>query len=160
MVEWRVLAEFPNYSVSDEGQIRNDERDKILSGYSLREGHPAVGLWRDNRQHQRSVAALVAKTFLQVPQDRFNAVIHLNSDLADCRASNLAWRPLWFAQKFTRQFNLDLGDAGPIKNINTGAVYDSVWDVVYEQGVLFNDVIRSIYHKTYVFPIMQCFEWT
>lgn len=162
MEQWRRIDEFPRYSVSDQGQVRNDEREKVLSSYAVwsRGGHPAVGLWDGRRQVQKSVAALVAHAFLPPGPPKSIAVIHLNSRLEDCRAVNLDWRPLWFAQKFTRQFQQDLGDAGPLKDITTGKIYDSVWDVVYEQGVLFNDVIKSIYHRTYVFPSMHYFEWT
>jgi hypothetical protein len=158
-MQWRRIQEFPRYSVSDQGQVRNDESERLLSTIRTRNGNVSVSLWNDNRQHGRSLPLIVATAFVPKPQPTFNTPIHLNSWLHDNRASNLAWRPLWFAQKFTQQFNKDLGDAAPVKNITTGQIYDSVWDVVYEQGVLYNDVIKAIYHKTYVFPLMQCFEW-
>jgi hypothetical protein len=161
MEQWVTLKEFADYSISDEGRARNDKNGKFLTVCTNGRGHPYVSFWKDMRQSHRTIAGLVALHFLPPPPENLYIAtpIHLNSDLLDCRAVNLAWRPLWFAQKFTRQFKLDLGDAGPLKNIDTGECYDSVWDVVYEKGVLFNDVIQSIYHKTYVFPLMQCFEW-
>jgi hypothetical protein len=38
-------------------------------------------------------------------------------------------------------------------------VYEDVWAVVFAFGVLYNDVVLSIVNKTYVFPVMHCFEW-
>lgn len=159
MEQWRRLQEYPNYSVSDAGQVRNDERERLMAITVNGRGHPYVGFYVRGRQIHRTLAILVANAFLPPAPPRFRTPIHLNSDLLNCRSSNLAWRPMWFAQKFTRQFNQDLGDAGPIKNVDKDEYYDSVWDIVYEKGVLFNDVIGSIYHKTYVFPIMERFEW-
>lgn len=160
MEQWLPLQGYPGYSASSYGRIRNDRRDHILAIVRAEGRRCYVSLTFEGKQVNRSLSLLICETFLQDPRPQhFDTPIHIDGDLTNCRVSNLAWRPRWFANRYTEQFNLNLIDVGPVKNINTGVIYEGVWSIVFEQGVLFNDVVGSIINKTYVFPLMQCFEW-
>lgn len=158
MEEWIDLQGYPGYEISDQGRVRNDRR-WVIATSQVGNGRPFVGLMVNGRQVKRGLALLVCETFLDVPRADFNTAIHLDGDLSNCRVSNLAWRPRWFAIKHTMQFRQNLGEAGPVRNIDTGIVYDTIWDVVFTFGVLYNEVIKSIINKTWVFPIYHRFEW-
>lgn len=160
MEQWKPLEGYPGYSASTYGRIRNDDRDSILAVVRVAGRRCYVGLMQNNVQVKRSLSKLIAETFVENERaEYFDTPIHLDGDLTNCAARNLRWRPKWFADRHTYQFTLDLIDVGPVKNINTGVIYDGVWSIVFEHGVLFNDVVASIVNKTWVFPLMQCFEW-
>jgi hypothetical protein len=157
---WLPLLSYPGYSASDQGRVRNDKRDSILAVVRVKGRRSYVGLMSRGTQVKRSLSRLICETF--VPNQRkeyFDTPIHVDGDLANCKAVNLQWRPRWFADRYSFQFTQDLGETLPVRNINTGVTYSNVWEVVFAHGVLFNDVVLSIANKTYVFPLMHNFEW-
>ena len=160
MEHWIASKQHLGYSISDEGRVRNEQTGKILAISTTNLGRTAiVSIQMNGYQVKRGLALMVCQAFLDPPRHDFDTPIYLDGDSLNCRLDNLAWRPRWFAQKHTRQFRQGLGDAGPVKNIDTGVVYNSVWDVVFEQGVLFNEVIQSAVNKTHVFPLFEYYEW-
>jgi hypothetical protein len=120
-----------------------------------------VGLTHGGIQVKRSLAKLICETFVPIPKQAvpFTTPIHLNGNSADCQASNLLWRPRWFALKHGRQFKLDLPEYYPVRDKQTDEVFDSVWSFVLTYGLLYMDVVLSVYHFTRVFPIMHNVEW-
>jgi hypothetical protein len=105
MEVWRQIYEFPGYSVSNMGRVRNDETGRIMALSRNQYGIVNVGLVLGRKQYKRSVALLVADAFLPTWESEvFTSPIHLNGDRSDCRAENLMWRPRWFAAKYHRQF--------------------------------------------------------
>lgn len=159
MEQWIPLRDYDGYSISDQGRVRNDRRMKVLSTTRSMSGCVFVGLFKNKTQYQRGVAKLVAETFVvNTKGEFFNSVIHLDGDLDNCRANNLAWRPRWFAQKFTRQFKIPLIKIGPIQDLETGAEYSSAWVPVREFGLLYMEVFFSTQNGTRVFPTNQRFS--
>lgn len=158
MEEWLPIEGYPGYEASDQGRVRNS-RGWIINPTRIGDGRPFVALAVNGAQVQRGLALLICQTFLDLPRADFNTPIHLDGDLTNCRVNNLAWRPRWFALKHTRQFRQNLGDTGPVRNIDTGHVYANTWAVVFTFGVLYNEVVKSIVNKTWVFPIYHRFEW-
>lgn len=159
---WTPLDEFPRYSVSDLGRVRNDSSTRIMSPFKTGGGHVHVGLVKDGSQFNRSVAKLVAQSFLKLPNDSWSlpTPINLNGDKEDCRASNLMWRPRWFALKFTQQFDAAWTPVAPIRSRDTGIVFQDVWnELIMISGLLFSDIIESVSNRTYVFPTFERFEW-
>lgn len=161
MDEWKRIDEFPRYSVSIAGQVRNDKTGKMLTPFKTNAGHIAVGLSGIDGQHNRMVSRLVAEAFLPPPvNDKFDTPIYFDGDLSNCRVSNLTWRPRWFAIKHTRQFRVsEPYPSKPLRCIGTGEEFASVWDAVKKYGLLYNDIVLSILNRTYVFPTMQTFDW-
>jgi hypothetical protein len=106
MEVWRTIYEFPRYSISNEGRVRNDDTGRLMRLSHNQYNILYVGLVSGRRQYKRSVAVLVAEAFLPDYErtEPFDTPIHLNGDKADCRAHNLMWRPFWFAVKYHRQF--------------------------------------------------------
>lgn len=160
MEQWIELQEFPGYSLSNEGRVRNDRFGKLRNIAKESDGYSTISFYVRNRVVKRSLAHLVAHHFVERPRATFDTPIYLDGYKGNCRASNLMWRPKWFAMRHVEQFRLDLPDYPyAVRNIHTDRVYPTVWEVVFDRGVLYNDVVLSIYNKTYVFPLFQSFEW-
>ena len=67
MPHWCIIAEFPNYSVSDSGDVRNNKTGKILAGGYDRDGYRQVILCRCGKQFNRRICRLVAQAFIPNP---------------------------------------------------------------------------------------------
>lgn len=161
MEEWVPLQEFPGYSASDLGRIRNDKRGTLLTPVKQKLGYQYVGLIRDGQQVQRALGKLIAETFVPRPNGYvvFDTVIHLNGERRNCQALNLMWRPRWFALAFMHQFQIGLRELPPVHNLTTGEVTEDPRDLVVRDGILLNQIVRSILEKINVFPTMDRFDW-
>lgn len=164
MVEcWSPIPEFPGYSVSNYGRVRNDRYPgRYMSHFQTGGGNIHVAMVKNGVQHNRGLAKLVAEAFLKVPNPNWDlpTPIYLNGDKTDCNSENLMWRPRWFANKYTRQFGLIFRTVGHIRDIETGIVFRDIWDeLIMVHGLLFVDIVESIEYKTSVFPTFQRFEW-
>lgn len=160
MEVWRFIDEFPGYSVSDGGRVRNDETGYILSLLINQRGIVNVGLTRDRVQYKRSVSLLVSEAFLPVhPLDSFDTPINLDGDRRNNHASNLMWRPRWFATEYFKQFfNPTPHLTRPIEDQRTGEVYKDSWDASVTWGLLDRDVYIRTLNRTYVWPTYQTFR--
>ena len=155
------LQDYPGYSVSNLGRVRNDKRSTMLKIARNQSGVSLVGLTHEGIQVKRSLAKLICETFVPKPEQivPFTTPIHLNGNPIDCQANNLLWRPRWFALKHVRQFKLDLPEYPPVRDTQTGEVFTGVWPFVLTYGLLYMDVVMSIINLTRVFPIMHNVEW-
>lgn len=160
---WSSIPEFSGYSVSNLGRVRNDRfRDRYLTPFPTGGGIIHVGMVRNGVQHHRSLGKLVAEAFLKPPNPNWDlpTPIYLNGDKLDCNSENLMWRPRWFANKYTRQFDQIFHATGQIRDIETGIVFRDIWDeLIMIHGLLFSDIIQAIEYRTCVFPTYQRFEW-
>lgn len=160
METWLEIFEFPGYSVSSWGRVRNERTGRVLTLLRNQNGVTHVGMNRNGLQHKRGVAKLVAKRFLRhTTLDDFDTPIHLNGDRSDNQASNLAWRPKWFADTYTRQWNFYGARIDqPIRDIDSGESYVDSTDAAKTHGLLERDIVQSILTGVKVFPTLQRFE--
>jgi len=158
---WIQLESFPNYSISSEGRIRNDERDTLVLPSRTRQGGLKVGLVNNGVQHTRSLKVLVAQTFVDGQTEIFATPIQLDGDQENVRADNIVWRPRWFAWKYTRQFEKidDYIGVGPLSERKSGLVYQDIVEASLSNGVLFDAVNLALVNKIPVFPTWQMFDW-
>lgn len=161
MENWKELPDFPGYSVSDQGQVRNDNTGRIMALSMNQYDLLTVGMMFCGVQYRRSVPLLVADAFVEGRTQIFDTPICLDGDPYNVKANNLAWRPRWFAVKYKRQFGVD--DAGilldhRIRNINTGEIHADSRSCAMWYGLLEWDLVQSISYRTYVWPIYQMFE--
>lgn len=160
---WVEVKDFPGYSVSDYGRVRNDETGRILSVSPNQYGVLRVGMMnRDRHQENRSLSLLVAKHHIETPPDNsvFDTPINLDGDRHNNRASNLMWRPLWFARKYHQQFEdgARTGYNVPIQVLSTGDIFPNSMSAATRFGILAEDTVKSILNHTYVFPTFQKFK--
>ena len=159
MEEWQPIHEFFGYSISNHGRVCNTRTGRIMSLSENQRSLVIVGMMLNGLHYKRTVSHLVAKAFLPAPQhETFDSVINLDGDRRNNWASNLAWRPRWFALIHQAQFNTRIPGSGiPIADMETGEEFINVWDAVIKYGLLIADVTQSIHHQTVVWPTNQRF---
>lgn len=159
---WVQIEEFPDYSVSDKGRIRNNHSGLILATTVNQFGTVKVGLSKDTKQYNRSVALLVAQYHLQKPHDNdiFDTPINLDGDRYNNRVENLMWRPRWFAIKYHKQFHPDArkGYKCPIQATGTGIIYKDSMEAATTLGILAEDTVLSVINGRFCFPTFQKFK--
>lgn len=90
-IEWRQIAEAPNYSVSNTGLVKHTRLDRLLTGYN-RNGYLQVTIKKDNVGIARLVHRLVASAFIS-NDDPVNRIYvdHIDTDPRNNLVSNLRW---------------------------------------------------------------------
>lgn len=138
---WRPIEAPRGFSVSNEGQVRIDSRDRVLKQHINTGGTVYVTLY-DGRNHIRSVAKLVARAFLDdPPRPTFDTPIHLDGDPWNNHVFNLMWRPKWFAHKYRSQFTgVHRESRAWVKIRETGEVI-LAWEAAMRYGLLVGQVI-------------------
>jgi hypothetical protein len=156
---WREIDDFPEYSVSNFGNVRSDSTGRILSLNFTQFGLLQVGLMRNGIQFHRSVPLLVAKAFIPTRPGPFDTPINLDGDRSNNHVNNLVWRPRWFAVKYNRQFRYPYEHHIPtmIADVKTGEVSENSFECAKRYGLLEEDVVMSILNRTYVWPTYQQF---
>jgi hypothetical protein len=161
--EWAEIEGFPRYLISTEGRVFNKQTNREMRSSLNNYGHPKISLLTDNGRHTRSVAFLVARTFLEPPHELCDRIIYLNGDLSDFRAENLAWRPRWFGWKYSRQLKLQQPAYYrnlPVTNTMTGAEYENIVEAGMAEGLLFEQIWHSTYSGSPVYPYGSTWEVT
>lgn len=159
-MSWKAIPEFPGYSVSDQGCVRNDDTGRILVATPNQHGVMQVGLMRHRKQYKRGVALLVAKAFLPPPvPEVFNTPINLDGDRSNNDINNLMWRPRWFAVQYHKQFtNGKRGFTKPIMEVNTRERFPTSWQAAVKYGLLDREIMIATLNRTYVWPTYQEFR--
>jgi hypothetical protein len=158
----KLIEGFPNYEVSDRGEIFNVRtgREMVLS--PTLNGDLTVGLTRDGHQYRYSVKGLVARAFVEGETELFNTPILLDGNKRNLTAENIVWRPRWFAWKYTRQFHEHHNwyCFGPIVDKISGEEYRNYFDAARTNGLLCEDIMYSIYSEDRrTFPTFQKFAY-
>lgn len=150
-VEWREITEFPRYSVSTTGLVRNDETGRVLTRLVNRQGITYVGITKGGSQRNRSVPRLVAEAFLPLPRYKtFDTPINLDGDRLNNHVDNLMWRPRWFAMRYHRQFQtIHENYVWPIEEVATGEIFESPWGAVVKYGLLCHEIVTNASNNTY-----------
>jgi hypothetical protein len=156
---WKLIRNFPGYSVSDYGRIRADKSGRILSLSENQFGLLQVGLMRDGVQYHRSVPLLVAKAFLPETSPPFDTPINLDGNRHNNHVTNLVWRPRWFAIKYNQQFKIpcETPILSSVVDIKTGEISENSFEAAKRYGLLEKDLVFSILNRTYVWPTYQEF---
>lgn len=87
---WTQIKNFPSYSVSDDGKVRNDKREKQKSLKRTPDGYLAVDLYKDGKRTTAKVHRLVSEAFIQNP-DNLPQINHMDGDKFNNSVSNLEW---------------------------------------------------------------------
>ena len=90
--QWKAILDWPDYDVSDHGQVRSHKYGKIriLKQNSNSDGYPQVRLYTNGKHKTRSVHCLVAEAFLG-PQPEGHEVNHRDGLKHRNVPSNLEW---------------------------------------------------------------------
>jgi hypothetical protein len=94
--EWRTIAEFPDYEVSEFGDVRRRVSSNYAAGRVLRSarstgGYPFYNLWKNGKGANRTAHSLVARAFLGERPSPGHEVAHQDGDPGNSHRSNLRW---------------------------------------------------------------------
>lgn len=90
MTDWIKVAGFSNYSVSEDGKVRNDVRGRVLKQTIHEKGYLQVRLYYKGRQHSKRVHRLVAEAHIPNPNN-LPEVNHKDEDKTNNHKINLEW---------------------------------------------------------------------
>ena len=152
---WARLLDFPGYEVSDHGTVYSDKTQRALTLTRNAGGIVKVNLFHDGRLATRAVRVLVADAFLPAPGPEDADVINIDGDQLNNHYLNLAWRPHWFAWKYTRQFREPIPPEylkAEIYNSLTDTTYENTVEAGIADGVLWEYVFNSALSGRAVYP--------
>lgn len=87
---WKKISEYENYSVSDQGDIKNNTTNRILKHY-VRNGYKSVSLSINNKKKTLSVHNIVSEQFLQKPCGKNKVVNHKDENKLNNNLENLEY---------------------------------------------------------------------
>lgn len=87
---WKKLIEFPLYSISSCGRLRNDKTGKILKGGLDKYGYPQTVLCVKGKHFTRKIHKLVAMSFIPNPNNK-PQINHIDGNKENNNVENLEW---------------------------------------------------------------------
>lgn len=156
---WKIIPEFPDYSVSNFGRIWNTYRNREYKTTVNNWGNVKISFGPE--RITRSVGLLVAEAFVEPPDELSTSVIYLDGDFLNVRSDNIAWRPLSFAYYYSRQFKkqqpLHYKNI-PVLNLDLRVEYECVIKAGITEGVLFDDIWDSTWRGRRPYPFHHKYQ--
>jgi len=90
MPEWKLINNYENYSVSSDGNIKNNTTERILK-YCIRNGYKSITLSKNNKKKTYNIHNIVAEHFLSKPSLTNIVVNHKNQNKLDNNLDNLEY---------------------------------------------------------------------
>lgn len=88
---WKKIKQNQNYSINENGKIRNDNTKKLKQSYvNKQNGYLYVDLWENNKSTKYSVHRLIAEAFLPNPESK-PCIDHKDGNRQNNSLDNLRW---------------------------------------------------------------------
>lgn len=87
---WKTIEGFTNYAVSEDGQVKNQKRNRILKQVPDSDGYSVLSLYYKGNRTVSKVHRLVAEAFIPNP-DNLPGVNHIDEIKSHNWKSNLEW---------------------------------------------------------------------
>ena len=88
--QWKKVAGFETYSVSDRGNVRNDKTGRILKPGTSSNGYLSVVLRKQKKSCPKNIHRIVASAFLPNPNKK-KLVDHIDNNETNNKLINLRW---------------------------------------------------------------------
>jgi hypothetical protein len=146
METWSIISEYPNYEVSNIGNIRNKNTKKILK-QTINNGYFRVCVRKNNKSITCLVHRLVASAFLETNIKK-NIINHIDGNKLNNFASNLEW--------VTQKENINHAILNNLIKINTVSIIQL--DMNEKEIKIFNSIkeIEESYDFDRSFIIRVC----
>ena len=90
MEQYKIIKDFPNYEVSNFGNIRNIKTGKILKPGINGRGYYTVSLRNDGNMYTKNIHKLIAEYFIANPYNK-QCVDHIDNNRLNNNVSNLRY---------------------------------------------------------------------
>ena len=90
MEEWKEIVDYPNYMVSNFGNVKNIKTDKILKAGINSSGYYVINLCKNGKVKLFQIHRLVANAYIENPETKQN-VDHSDGDKFNNKVNNLRW---------------------------------------------------------------------
>lgn len=123
MEVWKKIKYYPNYEVSDLGNVRRilkSGKTKTLKSVDNWNGYMRLNLYKNGRQAKHYIHRLVANAFLN-NRNKLPEVHHIDHDKTNNTLKNLEWVSSEEnnSYKVVHYRKLKVGKTGYVRNINT-----------------------------------------
>lgn len=120
--EWKTIEEFPIYSISNCGRVRNDLNQNILVGGYDKDKYRQVTLTYNKKQYNRRICRLVAKAFIPNP-DNLPQVNHKDENKCNDVYTNLEWCDAKYNNNYGKRTD---STRKKVKCVETNTIYDGL----------------------------------
>ena len=132
MEVWRPIEDFPNYEVSNFGQVRNCRTGKVLKPVDNTYGYLRVHLYQNGEKKWIYIHKLVALAFIPNPMDLVE-VNHRDENKLNNRVENLEWVTRQQNNSYgTRNERIGLGHRKPVEQYDICGSYIRTWISISE----------------------------
>lgn len=146
---WTNIPGFPNYDISNRGEIYNLKREILMQRSLTREGYPKISLLNASGDRITcSIPIMVADCFVDPPDRSCDRIVALDGNKSNTWADNLVWRPGGYAWRYTRQLKETQPDHYKnlqVANTRDDILYDSIIEAGMSEGVLYDHIWKSTY---------------
>lgn len=87
---WIKVKGYKNYSINENGEVRNDNTNQIKAQRLSNKGYYIVDLWENNKGRKMAIHRLVAEAFIPNPENK-PCVDHIDGNRKNNSISNLRW---------------------------------------------------------------------
>ena len=138
---WSKINGFPNYSISDDGKVRNDNSGRLKKPIKSTDGYYSVDLYKDGKRTKAKIHRLVGQAYVE-NSDGKPQINHIDGNKANNDHRNLEWvtpkenmehaieHGLFRASRgMLGKKNPNAGRPGKrVRILETGEVFDSILD--------------------------------
>lgn len=114
MEEYRPIDDYPNYAVSNLGNVKNIRTGRILRYGLNSSGYKVIDLYNNGKSKTQQIHKLVGKAFLPNPENK-PCIDHKNNNKLDNRLENLRFATL---QENSRNCKISSRNTSGIKGVN------------------------------------------
>ena len=139
---WKKIDGFENYSISSEGNVRNDNTMRILKPSHNNKGYLMINLWKNNKGNWKLIHRLLAIAFIPNPEGK-PQINHIDGNPKNNSIDNLEWctgsENQLHRSRVLKKVRVPVEALAvtrkPVLCVETGKIYESVNEAARQCGL-------------------------